>query len=237
MKALGLGIIDFEAHAAHKKQGSSSSSSSGATSKKPPSPKRKREAERKSSRIAGEAADSQGLGVITSADYEDDGADADHWGKKARSEREIQGSADDHALAEAEHLKWAGHQGKATIVGTASYQHTLMRVRTMTEKALGNRVRAIERAKGKHAVTKMRLFARVLCLEGYDDLAEEAKDALERLIEKLGDPGEELEGETQEETQENTQERETQAQESAQEQEPTQEQGALEEGGGGGGGK
>lgn len=48
--------------------------------------------------------------------------------------------------------RWAGRQKKQTIVGTASYSHTLMRVRTMSEQALGNRIKAIERAKGQHAV-------------------------------------------------------------------------------------
>ena len=33
----------------------------------------------------------------------------------------------------------------------------------------------------------MRLFAQILCLEGYDDLAVEATEALQRLIIKLGD--------------------------------------------------
>jgi hypothetical protein len=35
----------------------------------------------------------------------------------------------------------------------------------------------------------MRLFARVLCLEGYDDLAADATESLGRLIALLGDPG------------------------------------------------
>jgi hypothetical protein len=42
-------------------------------------------------------------------------------------------------------IRTAGQQRPATIVGTASYQHTLHRVRTMTEKALALRIRAIER--------------------------------------------------------------------------------------------
>ena len=60
----------------------------------------------------------------------------------------------------------AGQQRRATIVGTASYAHTLMRVRSMSEDALWTRMNKIEKAKGRHAVTKMRLFARVayLCL-------------------------------------------------------------------------
>ena len=41
---------------------------------------------------------------------------------------------------------------------TATYEHCLMRVKTMTEKALGNRVKAIERAAGKHCVVKMAIF-------------------------------------------------------------------------------
>ena len=78
-------------------------------------------------------------------------------------------------------------QKKQTIVGTASYQHTLMRVRTMTEPKLRNRMHAISRAKGQHCVTKMRLFARILFLEGYEELAEECAEELSELIEILGD--------------------------------------------------
>lgn len=97
-----------------------------------------------------------------------------------------------HARAASDHAaRNAGIQGRAAIVGTASYQHTLMRVRTMSEDALARRVRAIENAKGKHAVVKMRLFARVLFLEGMEELAGEAVEALERLIDELGDPEEE----------------------------------------------
>ena len=80
------------------------------------------------------------------------------------------------------------HRERVSVVGTASYQHTLMRVRTMSEPALGNRVKAIERAKGKHAVVKMKLFARVLFLEGYEELSTLATESLERLVAELGDP-------------------------------------------------
>ena len=34
----------------------------------------------------------------------------------------------------------------------------------------------------------MRLFARVLFLEGYEALADDATESLERLVEELGDP-------------------------------------------------
>ena len=73
-------------------------------------------------------------------------------------------------------------------MGTASYAHTLMRVMTMAENGLVNRIKAIERACGQHAVAKMKLFATVLALEGYVDLAEDASSAYERLKEKLGEP-------------------------------------------------
>ena len=85
-------------------------------------------------------------------------------------------------------LRNAGCQARVSVVGTASYQHTLMRVRTMSLSALSNRIKAIERAKGKHAVVKMRLFARVLFLEGNEGLADDAAAALARLVEELGDP-------------------------------------------------
>ena len=64
---------------------------------------------------------------------------------------------------------------------TASYEHCSMRIRTMTDKALANRVKAIERAAGKHSVIKMAIFKS--CLQDYDkwELAEMASEALERL--------------------------------------------------------
>jgi hypothetical protein len=64
---------------------------------------------------------------------------------------------------------------------TATYEHCLMRVRSMSEKGLLNRVRAIERAAGKHCVVKMAIFKSCLQDEGLWDLAEQASDALERL--------------------------------------------------------
>ena len=64
---------------------------------------------------------------------------------------------------------------------TATYEHCLMRVRTMNHKGLINRVKAIERAAGKHSVIKMAIFKCCLQDEGYWDLAEMASSALERL--------------------------------------------------------
>ncbi|KAL7482305.1 hypothetical protein ACHAW6_007983 [Cyclotella cf. meneghiniana] len=64
---------------------------------------------------------------------------------------------------------------------TATYEHCLMRVRTMSEKGLVNRIRAIERAAGKHCVVKMAIFKSCLQDEGMWEIAEMAADALERL--------------------------------------------------------
>mgnify|MGYP001238399617 CR=1 FL=1 len=63
-----------------------------------------------------------------------------------------------------------------------------MRVMTMTDAGLSNRIKAIERACGQHAVAKMKLFATILALEGYVDLAEDAAAAHGRLVVKLGKP-------------------------------------------------
>ena len=65
----------------------------------------------------------------------------------------------------------------------ATYKHTLDRVLSMSHKALCNRVRAIERCAGMYAIVKMRMFAEVLILEGYADIAELAEAALTRLLE------------------------------------------------------
>lgn len=80
-----------------------------------------------------------------------------------------------------------GRQMRASVVGTASYEHTLHRVRTMSEPQLWTRMNRIENAKGRHAVAKMRLFASVCFLEGLFDLAHACSEALARLVAILGD--------------------------------------------------
>ncbi|KAL3935067.1 MAG: hypothetical protein SGARI_003125 [Bacillariaceae sp.] len=64
---------------------------------------------------------------------------------------------------------------------TATYEHCLMRVRTMSEKALLTRVKVIERAAGKHCVIKMAIFKSCLQDEGMWEIADKASEALERL--------------------------------------------------------
>ncbi len=193
MRALGLDDSDFQLHALHKKSGGNGGGSTSGSG----SAKRKRtergatQPSRRSSRVAGLEAEAaaeitDGANCSTSINV-----------TGTRWQAELHASEEEHAAAEeAYRNRWAGKQGKVTIVGTASYGHTLMRVRTMSEPALAKRIKAIERAAGKHAVVKMRLFAQVLCLEGYDDLAADATEALKRVIEILGDPEADAEAET-----------------------------------------
>lgn len=49
----------------------------------------------------------------------------------------------------------------------------------------------IRNARGKYCVTKMRLFVRVLFLEGYEDLVGMCVEVLEELVVELGDLDEE----------------------------------------------
>lgn len=96
---------------------------------------------RSSRRLAGKGAESGGI--------EGDGDEPVVGASAEREQAPLRAGEEEHELAEAEHLRWAGKQKKASVVGTASYKHTLMRVRTMNEAALGRRIKAIERACGQ----------------------------------------------------------------------------------------
>lgn len=74
-----------------------------------------------------------------------------------------------------------GGEAAAKANPTATYDHCLMRVKSMTDKALANRVRVIERAAGTHCVVKMAIFKCCLQDEEKWELASVASDALERL--------------------------------------------------------
>jgi len=91
-------------------------------------------------------------------------------------------------LRAANEVAKAGHQLAGTKNPTATYEHCLMRVRTMNEKGLMNRVKAIERAAGKHCVVKMAIFKSCLQDEDMWELASLANDALERLKALLPPP-------------------------------------------------
>jgi uncharacterized protein YciW len=67
------------------------------------------------------------------------------------------------------------------VEGTASRAHCLHRVRTMTDAALATRVKVIEKARGRHCVRKLAVFAAVLRDEGKLELAAAADEALARL--------------------------------------------------------
>jgi hypothetical protein len=75
------------------------------------------------------------------------------------------------------------HEANATSYKnpTATYEHTWMRVKSMSEPALARRVAVIEKACGQHCIVKMRMFAEVLIIAGMPELAEQAKEALGRL--------------------------------------------------------
>lgn len=151
----------------------------------PDSADSRRAAVRRSMRLAGEPAEADGE-TVSSTSSQRKGVDHD----EARADH-------DEARAEYESWtqRWSRKQAGVTLVGTASYAHTLMRVMSMSESGLANRIKAIERACGQHAVAKMKLFATVLALEGYVELAEDASSAYERLREKLGEPTEACDGE------------------------------------------
>jgi len=74
-----------------------------------------------------------------------------------------------------------GAEAAAKENPTATYGHCLMRVTTMTDKRLANRVKVIERAAGRHCVVKMAIFKSCLQDEGMWELANLASEALERL--------------------------------------------------------
>lgn len=66
---------------------------------------------------------------------------------------------------------------------TKLYDHTYYRIKSMSDKALANRVKAIERAAGKQCIVKMAIFKSCLQEYGMWKLAELANEALERLKE------------------------------------------------------
>ena len=170
MTALGLFDSDVSAAAAQRSAQSKPKPEAAAAKRKAAVPAGDRADVRRSRRVAGSSAallepEERAPAAVSNAGHEEEAAEWD--------------------------ARHAGAQGRQSVVGTASYAHTLMRVKSMSEKGLLGRLAAIERAKGKHAVTKMRLFARVLLLEGYEDLAAQAVASLQRLVALLGDAEEE----------------------------------------------
>ena len=174
LEALGLVRSDAELH--DQLRSSKEKPKAGKrqkTADDPASAESFRAAVRRSQRLAGVPADLGDSGPDSSPMASLPAGTADHAGARAEYDQWTQ--------------RWCSKQKGTTVVGTASYEHTLMRVMTMSESALANRIKAIERACGQHAVAKMKLFATILALEGYVELAEDASAAYERLRDKLGD--------------------------------------------------
>jgi hypothetical protein len=178
-----LGLVQSDAALHHEIRGRGEGNAAKRRKEDPNSAEAARAAVRRSQRLAGLPVD----GSVESPSAPESGnspaaLSAEHDAARAEYETWTQ--------------RWCRKQQGTTLVGTASYSHTLMRVMTMSESGLANRVKAIERACGQHAVAKMKLFATVLALEGYVDLAEDASSAYERLRDKLGEPAaDEAEGE------------------------------------------
>jgi len=84
-------------------------------------------------------------------------------------------------LLTAKAVALAGAEVTAKENPSATYEHCLMRVKTMTDKGLASRVKVIERAAGRHCVVKMAIFK--CCLQDQEmwELANLASEALERL--------------------------------------------------------
>lgn len=141
--------------------------------KRKSAPEAPREGSRKSRRLRGETAEpSTGLEGLPFS--ESPLSVEEEREERVRECREVR-------LRAANAVAACGGEAAARKNPTATYEHCLMRVTTMTEKGLVNRVKAIERAAGKHCVVKMAIFKSCLQDEGMWELAEEASNALERL--------------------------------------------------------
>ena len=140
------------------------------------SPTAPREGSRKSRRIMNLPAERSTDG------YEHNGVMTTEHEERIRAEREaIVIECREARQRAAIEVAKAGASAAGRENPTATYEHCLMRVRTMSEKGLANRIRAIERAAGKHCVVKMAVFKSCLQDENMWELAEEAAGALERL--------------------------------------------------------
>eukprot|EP00536_Pseudo-nitzschia_multiseries_P018805 jgi/Psemu1/316313/fgenesh1_kg.3150_\ len=141
--------------------------------KRKSAPKEQREGQRKSRRLKGEKAEYT-LDTEESLFSKDPAVREKERGERVEECRQVR-------LRAANAIAACGGAEAAKKNPTATYEHCLMRVKTMTEKGLVNRVKAIERAAGKHCVVKMAIFKSCLQDEGRWELAELANDALERL--------------------------------------------------------
>lgn len=155
MQSLGLGVEEPVVAAA-----------AAAAAAKPAKSKPKQEPTRQSKRVRGLGPDGQQVHVSRPEEEEE--------------EEEVVDLAMKRRIKRLERLHEENNSGYKNP--TATYEHTWMRVRTMSDKALGTRIKVIERMAGQHCLVKMQMFAEVLVLVGKDELALLASDALDRLV-------------------------------------------------------
>ena len=169
--------VDSSSDEEYSEEGTSSKKKRKKRSNTPSTP---REGSRKSRRL---------LGLTSDGNTLDKDESVEQRKERIQQEREeMVTECREARLRAANEVAKAGHQLAGTKNPTATYEHCLMRVRTMNEKGLMNRVRAIERAAGKHCVVKMAIFKSCLQDEDMWELASLASEALERLKALLPPP-------------------------------------------------
>ena len=190
-----LGLSNAKKHLAQAagvtktKASASSSSSSSSTNTKP----RKRKANRpppgpsrRSSRLKGDATQLvalTGSETFEEVEYDsDDNVIVSETSRTAEEMKVLEALRKENRAQLYKELLGRHNENGLKLPPTATYEHTVMRVETMSEKRLHTRVKVIERAAGQYAVLKMRMFAEVLVLEGMEDIAKEAEEALARLL-------------------------------------------------------
>lgn len=133
---------------------------------------------RKSLRVQGKGP--EGMPI---PDKEDDADDEEETDQRRRRVEECRQA---RQLAALRYSELSDAEKKAAKENpTATYAHCLHRVRTMTEKALYNRVRVIERSAGKHCVIKMAIFKSCLQDEDMWDLADGKQHTIPNMMRRL----------------------------------------------------
>lgn len=170
--AAEMGVLQPKSHGGNRQRKRKAAAEAGSSAKP------KEEGSRKSLRLQGMEADRD---QALSADADDDNEDDDYKARLWNERKAIVEECREARLRAANVVAELGAEAAARENPTATYQHCLMRVLSMTDKALANRVKAIEKACGKHCVVKMAIFK--CCLQDQEkwELATEASEALERL--------------------------------------------------------
>ncbi len=131
MRALGLDLSDFRLHKEHQSSAGdpkSKGAKSSAPRKRSSSDDRTDEGVNSSPATRRKSARINGVTLIASMEDPENVFSGSPI-KMERLQAQMVGTDEQHEELERDHLRWAGRQSKATIVGTASYKHTLHRVR------------------------------------------------------------------------------------------------------------